>query len=411
MAFEDYFSVQVFFILFRETIETAVIVSVLLAFLKQGFEHSDLVEGDDGAKISNRKDIYNQLIAQVWIGAVLGLLICFIVGAGIIFAFYSLGQNLWVVTEKIWEATFSLLASLMITVMGMAMLRINHMTEKWKVKVARIIIETHEGKAKFGLRYLSRKYAMAILPLVTTLREGLEAVMFLGGLGVNQPISSFPLAALAAVSLGSFIGWLMYRGGNRIQVHYFLIGSTCFLYLVAAGLFSRGVWFIELQQFITKVGQDVSEQGSGPGSYDVTKSVWHVNCCNPQTDGPWMIFNALLGWQNSATYGSVIAYNLYWAVIIATIFSMRYNELHGHLPFLPKSFQKKWHKRRHHHYTEEERDALLNRATLLYAHGDHHQPHNHHNHHHGHDHGHGHHHTRRPSTGSVDSSSPLIPAP
>lgn len=35
----------------------------------------------------------------------------------------------------------------------------------------------------------------------------------------------------------------------------------------------------------------------------------------------WGIFNSLLGWQNSATYGSVISYNVYWiAVIIGFIF-------------------------------------------------------------------------------------------
>jgi high-affinity iron transporter len=46
-------------------------------------------------------------------------------------------------------------------------------------------------------------------------------------------------------------------------------------------------------------------------------------CCSPleNGDGGWGIFNSLFGWQNSATYGSVISYNLYWvAVIIGFLF-------------------------------------------------------------------------------------------
>lgn len=124
----------------------------------------------------------------------------------------------------------------------------------------------------------------------------------------------------------------MYKYGNAISINYFLIGSTCFLYLVAAGLFSRGVWFLELQQFVNRVGMDVSETGSGPGSYDITKSVWHVNCCNGQTDGGWMIANALFGWTNSATYGSVISYNFYWIFIIVAVYVSLVKEKTGYNP-------------------------------------------------------------------------------
>lgn len=378
---EKYFSVQVFFIIFRETIETAIIVSVLLAFLNQGFgeksienEHEEVEhEGShpDQAKTLRIEQaslsIYRKLVIQVWAGAVLGLLVCLVIGSFFVYAFYHLGKDLWGATEKLWEAIFSILASLIITFMGATMLRINKMREKWRVKIAKSIIETHKGQGSWGLKHLSRKYALAVLPFVTTLREGLEAVVFLGGIGANQPSSSFPLPVITAIALGSFIGWMMYRTGDHMSIHYFLIASTCFLYLVAAGLLSRGVWFIELQMFINKVGQDVSEMGSGPGSYDITNTVWHVNCCNSQTDGPWMIFNALLGWQNSATYGSVISYNLYWLGVIIAFYSMRHRELYKYLPFIPVKYQRPYKPK--YNYTREEADAMLAEATNLYTHG------------------------------------------
>lgn len=83
------------------------------------------------------------------------------------------------------------------------------------------------------------------------------------------------------------------RGGNAASLQTFLIVSTCFLYLVAAGLFSKAVWLFEVDHVIPSsrtanltlmlwqwnkvIGADSSESGSGPGSYDIRKSVWHVN--------------------------------------------------------------------------------------------------------------------------------------
>lgn len=57
---------------------------------------------------------------------------------------------------------------------------------------------------------------------------------------------------------------------------------------------------------------------------------------NPELNGGggWGIFNALFGWQNSATYGSVISYNIYWIFVILMFFAMRYNEVKGHWPLM-----------------------------------------------------------------------------
>ncbi|KAJ8128303.1 hypothetical protein O1611_g5333 [Lasiodiplodia mahajangana] len=125
-------------------------------------------------------------------------------------------------------------------------------------------------------------------------------------------------------------------GGTTTRLQYFLVASTCLLYLVGAGLFSRAVWYLESQQWNNIIGGDAAELGNGPGSYDIDKSVWHVNCCGPEYNGGggWGIFNAILGWTNSATYGSVISYNVYWIAIMIALAVMRYREVKGHLPFL-----------------------------------------------------------------------------
>lgn len=82
------------------------------------------------------------------------------------------------------------------------------------------------------------------------------------------------------------------------------------------------------------IGGDAAETGSGPGSYDIRSSVWHVNCCSPQLNGGggWGVFNALFGWTNSATYGTVISYNFYWLAVIVVFLSLTYLEKNGHWP-------------------------------------------------------------------------------
>lgn len=332
-----------FFICFRECLETTVVVSVLLAFLKQ-----TLGEGED-------KTIYKRLVRQVWWGCALGLFLCLAVGCGMIGAFYGLGTDTFSSTEDIWEGVLGILASLIITIMGAALLRVSKLQDKWRVKLAKALEhdqnpnESRKGRMK---RWME-KYVMFFLPFITVLREGLEAVVYVGGVGLGLPASSFPLAVFCGLLAGCAVGYIIYkyvnfstlycahanilsRGGRETSMQIFLIISTCFLYLVAGGLFSRGIWYFENNAWNHVIGGDASETGSGPGSYNIDQSVWHVNCCNPELGGGggWGIFNALLGWTNSATYGSVIGYNLYWLCVMVGYGLMFWRERHGPIPYV-----------------------------------------------------------------------------
>lgn len=369
---QDFFSFQVFLIILRETLELAIIVSVLLAFLHQTFvpDLQPTREHDEGQPMlpdnlnhikaipEEQARIYKYLQLQVWVGGLLGLVCCLILGSVILSLFYIIGNDLWSVTEHYWEGTFSIVASIIISVMGIKILRVNKMQEKWKAKLTAIISKSNyidralNNTAESKFDTFSDRYSMLILPLVTTLREGMEAIVFIGGIGINEntSIASIIISAATAIIIGSTVGVVLYRTGNSLSLQWFLIGSTGFLYLIAAGLFSKGVWNFELQRFIDLCdGFDVSETGHGPGSYDITKSVWHVNCCNGelQDDGAfWMIVTAVFGWTNSATYGSVISYIVYWLVIIVAFNSLLFEERNGYLPIIPVKWQTKRIKKR-----------------------------------------------------------------
>ncbi|KAH8817165.1 high-affinity iron transporter [Xylogone sp. PMI_703] len=316
------FAAQVFFIVFRECLEAVIIISVLLSFLRQC-----LGQPDQDPKI------YKRLVRQVWLGSFLGIFICLCIGGAFIGVFYGLGRDIWSQSEDLWEGIFYLVATIIITIMGLAMLRINKTKEKWRVKIAQALVakaKHHDAASRFS--EWSRRYAMFILPFITTLREGLEAVVFVGGVSLGLPATEFPLPVITGILAGLLVGFLIYRGGNVMSIQIFLIASTCVLYLIAAGMFSKAVWSLQFHAFANKVGGDVAEEGDGPGSYDINESVWHVNCCNPEIDNGWDVFNALLGWQNSATYGSVISYNVYWIAIILTVCALLYEEKTGSLP-------------------------------------------------------------------------------
>ena len=222
--------------------------------------------------------------------------------------------------------------------MGAALLRVSKMQAKWRVKLAKALEAKDNRHAKFGTRFKAwaEKYAMFLLPFVTIMREGIEAIVFIGGVSLGLDASSIPLPAICGLAAGCLVGFIIYKGGNMAPLQFFLIVSTCFLYLVAAGLFSRAVWYLEANDWNKVTGGDAAETGSGPGSYDIRRSVWHVNCCNPELNGGggWGIFNALFGWQNSATYGSVISYNLFWIVMILGFLLLRFKETKGHYPFM-----------------------------------------------------------------------------
>ncbi|KAG0201350.1 hypothetical protein BGX28_005800 [Mortierella sp. GBA30] len=296
MGAGDYFSIPIFFIIFRETTEAAIIVSVLLSFLSQVLTEDDAMR--------------KRLARQIWAGTGLGLLISLAIGAAFIVVWNLYATNLWAASEGIWVGCFSLVAVFMITVMGIAMLRTNQMQQKWKSKLAKAM----DDENAHGLGNQSRKYALFLLPLVTVLREGLEAVVFIGGVTFTEDPKAIPMAILAGVALGLMIGFVIYRGGNRMKLHPFFVGSTCLLLLIAAGLISKGMAAFEADHWNRLTGA----QSDDAGTFDPRFNLWALKCCDPKKPdaGWWSVANAMVGWSNVASYWTVGSYILYWTVVI-----------------------------------------------------------------------------------------------
>lgn len=84
---------------------------------------------------------------------------------------------------------------------------------------------------------------MFTIPFITTLREGLEGVVFIGGVSHGIPATSIPFPAIVGLIIGFGIGILTWRGGAwAARVKAFLQFSTCALLAIAVGMWSRSVY-------------------------------------------------------------------------------------------------------------------------------------------------------------------------
>lgn len=66
-----------------------------------------------------------------------------------------------------------------------------------------------DGSAKTG------KWALFVLPFITVLREGLEAVVFVGGVSLGQSATAIPIAAIVGIICGLVCGFLIYSFASR----------------------------------------------------------------------------------------------------------------------------------------------------------------------------------------------------
>ncbi|KIJ51821.1 hypothetical protein M422DRAFT_98998, partial [Sphaerobolus stellatus SS14] len=362
---KNLFSIPIFFIVFRETLEAAIIVSVLLGLVEQIVTPSTSTtppptlhtlpagpstptdEKDDKASGSGSgpndagavdavelaalddpersKRLIKKLRWQIFLGAASGLLVALAIGAAFIAVWFTQAADLWAKSENLWEGIFSLVACILIFVMALTMLKLDRAKTKWKVKLQNAFEGKHiDREGRTG------KWVLFILPFITVLREGMEAVVFVGGVSLGEPATSIPIAAIVGILCGLICGFLIYFFASRTTLSIFLVVMTNFLLLIGAGLFSKSVGFFEAHAFTKIVGADVDDLGGdGPGSFRVRWNVWHINCCNPENnsdDSGWSIFSALFGWTNSATVGTILSYVGYWLAVIVSLFYLKWKE-------------------------------------------------------------------------------------
>ena len=192
-----------FLITLREGLEVSLVLAILISYLvKTGRRH------DMGA---------------VWRGAGAAALMCLLVGLII----HAAVGGLHGTVEQIVEGTIAVAAAAVLTWMIF-----------WMRTNARSLGAELRGKVDAA----TTVGALATVAFVATVREGLETALFL--LSAETGSSSgaqVVVGGLFGLGVSAVLGWIIYRGGNRLNLRRFFQVTGVLLILFAAGLVGKAV--------------------------------------------------------------------------------------------------------------------------------------------------------------------------
>ena len=201
--------VETLLIAWREALEAALIVGILLAFLARG-----------GAREGLR---------SVWLGAAAGVLAAVACAAASSGAVTLLDAD----TQELLQAGILFLAVGVLSWMVV-----------WMHGNAQGLRGDLERRADHALA-TGRRMGLATVAFVAVFREGVETVLFLWGVVVQRgtEAAGVPLlaAGLGGAALAVVTAWLFFRGFAFLSLRAFFRVTGVLLLLVAAGLLASGV--------------------------------------------------------------------------------------------------------------------------------------------------------------------------
>jgi high-affinity iron transporter len=256
-----------FLVTFREALEAALIVSIILAYL---------------GKIGRR-----DLNKYLYLGTGSAVLTSLLLGWTALAIYGGLPQG----TDKIFEGAASITATAVLTYMIL-----------WMARNARKIRSELQEKIEIAVtgRYV---LGIASLAFVSVFREGLETVLFLTVLAVNDPFGTV-LGALLGIGVVLVLAYLMLKGVYKLNIQKFFKYTSVILVVFAAGLLGYGV-----HEFI--------EAGLLP---PIIGHVWDINPVDPshplhENGAIGSILKALIGYDGNPELLRVIVYVAYWLVL------------------------------------------------------------------------------------------------
>lgn len=252
-----------FIIIFRETLEAALVIGILLSYLK--------VTGQSK---------YNPII---YLSTAAGIIMS-IIGA---YIFTAIAGGFEGRAEEIFEGFVMLIGAALLTTMILWMMKQQHSASDIEQKADRYI-----SKGKL--------YSLALLVFVSVLREGIESVIFLSALNFSSgsSIAGASLGFIAAIILG----FLIFTGSKKVSLKIFFMLTNILLILFAAGLLAHGIH--ELQEaFLLPV---------------FIEHLWDINNLFHEKGTLGGIAKGLFGYNGNPSLIEVAAYSSY-IIFVAVI--------------------------------------------------------------------------------------------
>ncbi len=261
-----------FLITFRETLEAALIIGIVLAYL---------------ARVGQSK--YNNF---VYLGAGAGIVGSVI--AAILFNSFAGGFE--GATEQIFEGVTMIVGALLITFMILWLMNQKRIVKELEGKVQRELTEAH----RFGLFFLV---------FVSVLREGIETVLFLGATSFIGEGGYSIFGAIGGIAAAIVLGYLIFAEMMRINIKKVFLITGILLILFAAGLVAHGVH--ELQEasvlpiFVEHVW-DVNPLQNPDGSYPLLHEKGAIGS----------IVKGLFGYNGDPSLIEILSYAAYVLIIL-----------------------------------------------------------------------------------------------
>jgi high-affinity iron transporter len=198
-----------FLIALREGFEAALIVAIVLAFVKKGPRP--------------------EMARSVWIGT--GAAVAVAVGAGLVLHVTIDGLN--GVARSRTFAGICIAAGALLTWMIF-----------WMKRNSRHLKSELEGKAGAAMAE-SSAFGLALVAFLAVVREGLETALFLISASTTDSARSTVLGTVAGLAMAGALGVVIYRGAHRFDMKRFFQVTGALIIIFAAGLVSKAVLFLE----------------------------------------------------------------------------------------------------------------------------------------------------------------------
>jgi len=260
-----------FIITFREVLEAALVVGIILSYLfrvKQTKYNTIVYAG-----------IFSGIVASI-IGAIL---------------FTKLAGGFTGRAEEIFEGITMLIGAVLLTTMILWMMKQKHIARELENRVATELTEAH----KFGL---------FSLVFVAILREGIETVIFLRAATLVSTGNTM-IGSLAGVLAAILLGYAIFLGSMRINLKRFFNITSILLILFAAGLVAHGVHELQEAKVIPTVIEhiwNVNPPTNLDGTYPILHEKGHVGS----------ILKSLFGYNGNPSLMEVLSYLLYITLVI-----------------------------------------------------------------------------------------------
>jgi high-affinity iron transporter len=257
-------------ITFRETLEAALVVGIVLSYL-----------------VRTRQTQYNNI---VYLGIASGI------GASIIGAilFTIIADGFSGRAEKIFEGITMLVGALLLTTMILWMMKQKQVAQALEHRVASELTKTH-------------KLGLGLLVFIAILREGIETVIFLSAASFVSTNNSM-FGALAGIVAAIILGYAMFLGSMKINIKKFFNITSILLILFAAGLVAHGIHELQEAKIITTVQEhvwDINPAANPDGSYPLLHEKGYFGS----------VIKSLFGYNGNPSLVELLSYLAYLAFV------------------------------------------------------------------------------------------------